>query len=180
MESLASQSGSTADFIESHPFASIRLGDRASLIRRLTERDIELCVALSGDGNPAQLDSLSAETRHFHETVATSMLISHVFVLDVPRCPKPLLITDAAINIAPDFDTKVETVQNAIDPAHVLGIKLPKVAILSAVEAVTSRLRSSMDAAELSKMADRGQITGGLVDGPLAFDNAESLAKAQA
>ena len=109
----------------------------------------------------------------------TERRVSHVFVLDVPRYPKPLLITDAAINVAPDFDAKVDIVQNAIDLAHALGIDRPKVAILSAVETVTPKLRSSMDAAALSKMADRGQITGGLVDGPLAFDNAVSLAAAQ-
>ena len=108
----------------------------------------------------------------------TERRISHVFVLDVPRYPKPLLITDAAINVAPDFDAKVDIVQNAIDLAHALGIDRPKVAVLSAVETVTPKLRSSMDAAALSKMADRGQITGGLVDGPLAFDNAVSLAAA--
>ena len=109
----------------------------------------------------------------------TERRVSHVFVLDVPRYPKPLLITDAAINVAPDFDAKVDIVQNAIDLAHALGIERPKVAILSAVETVTPKLRSSMDAAALSKMADRGQITGGLVDGPLAFDNAVSLAAAK-
>ena len=109
----------------------------------------------------------------------TDRRVSHVFVLDVPRYPKPLLITDAAINVAPDFDAKVDIVQNAIDLAHALGIERPKVAVLSAVETVTPKLRSSMDAAALSKMADRGQITGGLVDGPLAFDNAVSLAAAK-
>lgn len=109
----------------------------------------------------------------------TERRVSHVFVLDVPRYPKPLLITDAAINVAPDFDAKVDIVQNAIDLAHALGIERPKVAILSAVETVMPKLRSSMDAAALSKMADRGQITGGLVDGPLAFDNAVSLAAAK-
>lgn len=109
----------------------------------------------------------------------TGRRVSHVFVLDVPRYPKPLLITDAAINVTPDFDAKVDIVQNAIDLAHALGITRPKVAILSAVETVTPKLRSSMDAAALSKMADRGQITGGLVDGPLAFDNAVSLAAAK-
>ena len=109
----------------------------------------------------------------------TERRVSHVFVLDVPRYPKPLLITDAAINVAPDFDAKVDIVQNAIDLAHALGIVRPKVAILSAVETVTPKLRSSMDAAALSKMADRGQITGGLVDGPLAFDNAVSPAAAK-
>jgi phosphotransacetylase/acyl dehydratase len=109
----------------------------------------------------------------------TERRVSHVFVLDVPRYPKPLLITDAAINVEPDFDAKVDIVQNAIDLAHALGIKRPKVAILSAVETVSPKLRSSMDAAALSKMAERGQITGGLVDGPLAFDNAVSLAAAK-
>ena len=109
----------------------------------------------------------------------TERRVSHVFVLDVPRYPKPLLITDAAINVAPDFDAKVDIVQNAIDLAQALGIDRPKVAVLSAVETVTPKLRSSMDAAALSKMADRGQITGGLVDGPLAFDNAVSLAAAK-
>ncbi|MDB5842933.1 MAG: Phosphate butyryltransferase [Polaromonas sp.] len=109
----------------------------------------------------------------------TERRVSHVFVLDVPRYPKPLLITDAAINVAPDFDAKVDIVQNAIDLAHALGIARPKVAVLSAVETVNPKLRSSMDAAALSKMADRGQITGGLVDGPLAFDNAVSLAAAR-
>ena len=109
----------------------------------------------------------------------TDRRVSHVFVLDVPRYPKPLLITDAAINVAPDFDAKVDIVQNAIDLAHALGIDLPKVAILSAVETVTPKLPSSMDAAALSKMADRGQITGGIVDGPLAFDNAVSTAAAK-
>ena len=109
----------------------------------------------------------------------TERRVSHVFVLDVPRYPKPLLITDAAINVAPDFAAKVDIVQNAIDLAHALGIRQPKVAVLSAVETVTPKLRSSMDAAALSKMAERGQITGGLVDGPLAFDNAVSLAAAK-
>jgi phosphate acetyltransferase/phosphate butyryltransferase len=109
----------------------------------------------------------------------TERRISHVFVLDVPRYPKPLLITDAAINVAPDFDTKVDIVKNAIDLAHAIGIGEPKVAILSAVETVTSKLRSAMDAAALSKMADRGQISGALVDGPLAFDNAVSMAAAK-
>lgn len=109
----------------------------------------------------------------------TGRRISHVFVLDVPRYPKPLMITDAAINVAPDFAAKVDIVQNAIDLAHALGIRQPKVAVLSAVETVTPKLRSSMEAAALSKMAERGQITGALVDGPLAFDNAVSLAAAR-
>jgi len=104
----------------------------------------------------------------------TSRRISHVFVLDVPTYPRVLLISDAAINIAPDLKAKVDIVQNAIDLAHVLGIELPKVAILSAVETVNPDIPSTLDAASLCKMADRGQISGGILDGPLAFDNAVS------
>ncbi len=124
-------------------------------------------------------DELLAEVVNTERGLRTSRRMSHVFVLDVPRYPKPLLITDAAINVAPDFDAKVDIVQNAIDLAHALGTPRPKVAILSAVETVTPKLRSAMDAAALAKMADRGQITGALVDGPLAFDNAVSLAAAR-
>jgi phosphotransacetylase/acyl dehydratase len=108
----------------------------------------------------------------------TERRMSHIFVLDVPHHSKPILITDAAINIAPDLDAKRDIVQNAIDLAHALGIAAPKVAILSAVETVSPQLPSTIDAAALCKMAQRGQITGGLVDGPLAFDNAVSAAAA--
>ena len=104
----------------------------------------------------------------------TDRRMSHVFVLDVPHYPKPLFITDAAINIAPDLDTKRDITQNAIWLAHALGIPAPRVAILSAVETVTSKIPSTVDAAALCKMADRGQIVGGILDGPLAFDNAIS------
>ncbi|MBW8827961.1 MAG: bifunctional enoyl-CoA hydratase/phosphate acetyltransferase, partial [Burkholderiales bacterium] len=109
-------------------------------------------------------DELLAEVVNALTGLRTGRRISHVFVLDVPRYPKPLLITDAAINVAPDFEAKVDIVQNAIDLCLALGRVQPKVAILSAVETVTPKLRSSMDAAALAKMADRGQITGGLVD----------------
>jgi phosphate acetyltransferase len=101
--------------------------------------------------------------------------MSHVFVMDVPDYPKTLLITDAAINIYPTLEDKVDIVQNAIDLAQVLGIAQPKVAILSAVETVTPKIASTIDAAALCKMADRGQIQGGILDGPLAFDNAVSM-----
>lgn len=101
--------------------------------------------------------------------------MSHVYVMDVPTYSKPLMITDAAINIAPDLQTKADMIQNAIDLAHAIGIELPKVAILSAVETITPRLQSTIEAGALCKMADRGQITGGLLDGPLAFDNAISM-----
>ena len=105
----------------------------------------------------------------------TERRMSHVYVMDVPTYPKPLIITDAAINIAPDLETKADIIQNAIDLARAIGIDVPKVAILSAVETVNPRMQSTLDAAALCKMADRGQITGGRLDGPLAFDNAISM-----
>ena len=109
----------------------------------------------------------------------TGRRISDVYLMDVPDYPRPLLVTDAAINIAPTSTDKVGIVQNAIDLAHVLGIAQPRVAILAAVETVNAKMRSTLDAAALCKMADRGQITGGLLDGPLAFDNAVSAAAAK-
>lgn len=109
----------------------------------------------------------------------TGRRVSHVYVMDVPGHPRALFITDAAINIAPTLEDKRDIVQNAIDLAHVLGIETPRVAVLSAVETLTPKLQSTLDAAALSKMADRGQITGGIVDGPLAFDNAISEAAAK-
>lgn len=104
---------------------------------------------------------------------------THVFVMDVPGQPHPLMVTDAAINIAPDLKTKVDIVQNAIDLAVSLGIETPRVGVLSAVETVNPDIQSSIDAALLAKMADRGQITGGLVDGPLAMDNAVDMGAAR-
>jgi len=103
---------------------------------------------------------------------------THVFVMDIPGQPHPVMVTDAAINIAPDLPTKVDIVQNAIDLALSLGME-PKVGVLSAVETVNPAIQSSIDAALLSKMAERGQITGGMVDGPLAMDNAVDLAAAR-
>jgi phosphate acetyltransferase len=102
----------------------------------------------------------------------TARRISHVFVMDVPTYAEVLFITDAAINIFPDLDVKRDIVQNAIDLFTQLGLGTPRVALLSAVETVTTKIPSTIDAAALCKMADRGQITGGLLDGPLAFDNA--------
>ena len=109
----------------------------------------------------------------------TSRRISHVFVMDTPAYARTLLITDAAINIKPEFEDKIHIVQNAIDLAHALGIPEPKVALLSAVETVNPKIPSTMEAAALCKMADRGQITGGVLDGPLAFDTAVSAKAAQ-
>jgi phosphate acetyltransferase len=104
----------------------------------------------------------------------TGRRISHVFLMDVPTYHKVLIVTDAAINIAPALDDKVDICQNAIDLAVLLGRDRPKVAILAAVETVTSKMPATIDAACLCKMADRGQITNGVLDGPLAFDNAIS------
>jgi phosphotransacetylase len=104
----------------------------------------------------------------------TARRMSHVFLMDVPTYHKPIVVTDAAINIAPTLEDKVDICQNAIDIAHVMGVKKPKVAILAAVETVTSKMPATIDAAALCKMADRKQIVGGVLDGPLAFDNAIS------
>jgi phosphate butyryltransferase len=109
----------------------------------------------------------------------TARRISHVYVMAVPGTARPLLITDAAINITPDLAAKADIVRNAIDLAHAIGIAAPRVAILAAVEVVSARMPSTIDAAALCKMADRGQITGGVLDGPLAFDNAVSEAAAR-
>lgn len=102
----------------------------------------------------------------------TGRRMSHVFMMDVPGHEETLFITDAAINITPDLETKRDIIQNAIDLCHALGNPEPRVAVLSAVETVTPKIPSTIDAAALCKMAERGQITGGLIDGPLAFDNA--------
>jgi len=109
----------------------------------------------------------------------TARRISHVFIMDVPTYPEPLFITDAAINIFPDLDVKRDIIQNAIDLFTQTGLGTPRVAILSAVETVTSKIPSTIEAAALCKMADRGQITGGVLDGPLAFDNAIDLEAAK-
>lgn len=105
--------------------------------------------------------------------------LSHAFVMDAPSLPDLLMVTDAAINIAPSLEDKVDIVQNAIDLAQALGLRQPKVGILSAIELVNPKIPSTLDAAILSKMAERGQIRGGLVDGPLAMDNAISLTAAR-
>ena len=104
----------------------------------------------------------------------TGRRISHVFIMDVPTYHKVLVVTDAAINIAPSLEDKVDICQNAIDLTVSLGLKSPKIAVLAAVETVNSKMPSTLDAAALCKMADRGQIRGGIIDGPLAFDNAIS------
>jgi phosphate acetyltransferase len=111
-----------------------------------------------------------------HETgLRTARRVSHCFIMDVPTHDEPLIITDAAVNIAPTLEEKVEIVQNAIDLAHALSFKEVRVAVLSAMETVNPKVPSTVEAAALCKMADRGQITGAILDGPLALDNAISL-----
>ena len=136
-----------------------------------------------------EVDALMKGSLHTDELMAevvaphglrTGRRASHVFVLDVPTSPRLLFITDAAINIEPDLEAKADICRNAIDLARVLGIVQPKVAILSAVETVSPKIPGTLDAAALCKMADRGQIEGGVLDGPLAFDNAISEAAARA
>jgi phosphate acetyltransferase len=108
----------------------------------------------------------------------TSRRISHVFWFDLPAYHKPLMITDAVVNLVPTLQHKVDILANAIDLAHAIGLPLPKIALLSAIETVNPDLPSSLDAATLAKMADRGQVRGAIVDGPLAFDNGISAASA--
>jgi len=117
-------------------------------------------------------DELLAEVVRKDTGLRTGRRLSHVFIMDVPAYHKPLFITDGAVNLFPSLEDKVDIVQNAIDLAHALGIAMPKVAILSALETITSKLPSTIDAAALCKMAERGQITGAVLDGPLALDNA--------
>jgi phosphate acetyltransferase len=124
-------------------------------------------------------DELMAAVVSREGGLRTGRRISHVFVMDVPTYHKVLMITDGAINIAPTLEDKVDICQNAIDLAISLNIKNPKVAILAAVETVTSKMPATIDAAALCKMAERGQITGGILDGPLAFDNAISKEAAE-
>ncbi|CAL61684.1 putative phosphate acetyltransferase [Herminiimonas arsenicoxydans] len=113
-----------------------------------------------------------------HPGLRTKRRISHCFLMQTPAYPRPFIITDAAINIAPTLEEKADIVRNAIDLAHVIGVAQPRVAILAAVETVNTEMQATLDAAALCKMADRGQIAGGIVDGPLAFDNAVSAAAA--
>ncbi|HME40327.1 MAG TPA: bifunctional enoyl-CoA hydratase/phosphate acetyltransferase [Steroidobacteraceae bacterium] len=141
----------------------------------------ERAVAL---GREAKIEALMKGALHTDELMAaavreagglrTERRMSHVFALEVPHYPKPLFLTDAAVNIAPDLEVKRDIVQNAIDLVRALGVPTPKVAILSAIETVSGKIPSTIDAAALCKMAERQQIRGGLLDGPLAFDNAIS------
>jgi len=146
----------------------------------------EVAVALARE---RQVEALMKGSLHTDELMSevidkatglrTARRVSHVFLMDVPTYPRLLFITDAAVNVAPTLEDKVDIVQNAIDLAHMLKIPDPKVAILAAVETVNVKMQATLDAAALCKMADRGQITGGVLDGPLAFDNAISVVAAR-
>ena len=124
-------------------------------------------------------DELMAAVVSREHGLRTARRISHVFIMDVPTYHKVLIVTDGAINIAPTLEDKVDICQNAIDLAVALGLEKPKVAILAAVETVTSKMTATLDAAALCKMAERGQIKGAILDGPLAFDNAISAQAAE-
>ncbi len=142
-------------------------------------------AALAAEGQVQMLMKGSLHTDELMHAVLsqpalrTGRRLSHVFRFDIPSYPKPLLLTDAAINIAPGLEEKADIIRNALQLAHALGVPQPKVALLSALETVTEKIASTLDAAALCKMADRGQIVGGLLDGPLAFDNAISLEAAR-
>jgi phosphate acetyltransferase len=146
----------------------------------------ERAVQLVHEGQAAALmkgslhtDELMSEVVRKDGGLRTERRVSHVFLLEVPHYPRPLLITDAAINIDPDLECKADIARNAIDLAHALGIAEPRIAILAAVETINARMPATLDASALCKMAERGQITGARLDGPLAFDNAISMAAAR-
>lgn len=145
-------------------------------------RAVELIQAAKGEllmKGSLHTDELMRSVTAKASGLRTDRRISHVFAIDVPGYAETLFITDAAINIFPDLDCKRDIVQNAIDLFAGIGLGVPRVAILSAVETVTSKIPSTIDAAALCKMADRGQITGALLDGPLAFDNAVDMEAAR-
>ncbi len=146
----------------------------------------ERAATLAGEGEVEGLMKGSLHTDELMSAVLASAAglrtkrrVSHCFLMQTPAYPRPFIITDAAINIAPDLAAKADIVRNAIDLAHVIGVAEPRVAILAAVETVSASMPATLDAAALCKMADRRQITGGLLDGPLAFDNAVSAAAAR-
>jgi phosphate acetyltransferase len=140
-------------------------------------KSVELCrqgVAIGLMKGSLHTDALMHAVLDKDAGLRTTRRVSHVFVIDAPAYPRPLLVTDAAVIIYPTLDDKVDIAKNAIELAHALGIATPNVAILSAVETVSSKIVSTLDAAALCKMADRKQIRGAVLDGPLAFDTAVS------
>ncbi len=161
--------------------AALNLGGIEIVTTEHSHASAETAVALARNGRVAALMKGSLHTDELLHAVLdkatglrTERHLSHVFLMDVPTYPRPLMITDAAVNIYPTLADKRDIVQNAIDLAHRIGIAEPRVAILSAVETVNPDIKSTIDAAALCKMAERGQIQGGKLDGPLALDNAVS------
>ncbi|HET9030211.1 MAG TPA: bifunctional enoyl-CoA hydratase/phosphate acetyltransferase [Candidatus Aquilonibacter sp.] len=161
--------------------AGAREAERLGILQPVFDATPETAARRAADGD---VKAIVKGTIHsdalLHAIVAEPRLhvgkrLSHVVVAELAKRATPLLISDAAVNIAPDLDAKREIVQNAIDVAHALGIMEPRVAVLSAVETVASRMPSTIDAAALTEMCARGQITGGIVDGPLALDDAISV-----
>ena len=166
--------------------ARLELGDAEIRDVATAEAAAELAASLAGRGEVQALmkgalhtdELLRAALARAHG-LRTERRLSHIFAFDVPGLDRLLMVTDAAINIAPGLEEKVDIVQNAIDLAQALGVEKPHVGILSAVETVNPKIPSTLDAAIISKMAERGQIRGGLVDGPLAMDNAMDLGAAR-
>lgn len=169
--------------------AALAAGGDVSALRLIDAPDpcaaAEAAVALARAGEAALLVADHLSTDELMRAVAeprtglrASRQLSHAYLMDVPDYPRPLLLTDAAVNISPTLAEKAAIVQNAIDLAHLLGLARPRVAILAAVETLNAAMPSTLDAAALCKMADRGQIAGGLLDGPLAFDSAVNEAAA--
>ena len=173
IRAIASESGLD---LKQHRIVDVKHSHEAAAMAVTLVRNGDAEALMKGS---LHTDELMAEVVARTSGLRTARRISHVFLMDVPTYPRPILITDAAVNIAPTLEEKVQIIQNAIDLAHIIGIPEPKVAILSAVETINPKIQSTLDAAALCKMADRGQITGGLLDGPLAFDNAVSLSAAK-
>ncbi|MBS0002522.1 MAG: bifunctional enoyl-CoA hydratase/phosphate acetyltransferase [Thioalkalivibrio sp.] len=166
--------------------AEVDISDFRLVSTKHSHEAAERAVALARKGEVGALmkgslhtDELLRATLHKEKGLRTERRMSHVMAFDVPTYPRPLFITDAAINIYPSLEHKADIIRNAIELAHAIEIKEPRVAILSAVETVNPKLASTLDAAALCKMAERHQIEGGILDGPLAFDNAISESAAR-
>lgn len=162
--------------IARYRLVDVELAPDAAQTAAILARDGEVDALMKGS---LHTDELMGAVVRKENSLRTPLRISHVFVMNVPTYPRTLLITDAAINIAPSLEDKAHIVQNAINLAKVLGVETPNVAILSAVENINLKIPSTLEAAVLCKMAERGQIKGGVLDGPLAFDNAISAEAAK-
>ncbi len=161
--------------------AGIELEDACLIDTEHSHAAAEQAVALVRDGKAGGLMKGALHTDEFMGAIVgrqsglrTERRMSHAWVMDVPTYPRPLIITDSALNIRPDLSAKADIARNAIDLLHAMGVETPRLAVLSATEEINPQIQSTLDAAALCKMADRGQIRGGELDGPLAFDNAIS------